>query len=82
MVVIAVYPAFAHCGVNVSCRHCLLCYEHVAIIAPGVGYISLVEDHNVFLHVPVHEMQSGVGENGLPLWTYLNRAVNECVCPR
>ena len=51
MVVISLSPAFVNCGANVSCRHCLLGYEHVATIAPGVGSRALVEDHNVVLHV-------------------------------
>ena len=57
MVVIALSPAFVNCGANVSCRHCLLGYEHVATIAPGVGSRALVEDHNVVLHVSVYEIQ-------------------------
>ena len=71
MVVIALSPAFENCGANVSCCHFLLSYEHVAIIAPGVGYKALFEDHNGILHVPVHEIQSEVGANGLPPWTSL-----------
>ena len=76
MVVIALSPDFAHRGTNVSCHHCLPVYEHVALIAPGVDPRALVEDHNGVLHMPVHGMQSEVGMNSLPPWTYLNRAVN------
>ena len=76
MVVIAISPAFAHCGAKVSCHHCLPGYEHVALIAPGVESRALVEDHNGFLHMPVCEMQLEVGMNSLPPWTYLNPAVN------
>ena len=66
MVVLELSPAFEHCGTKVSCRHCLLVYEHYLMIAPGVGSRSLFEDHNGFLHVPVHEIQLEVGANGLP----------------
>ena len=76
MVVLAISPAFEHCGAKVSCRHFLLVYGNFAIIAPGVGSRALFEDHNGVLHVPVHEMQSEVGANGLPPWTYLNWSVN------
>ena len=82
MVGIALSPNFAHCGYKVSCRHCLLGYEHVAIVTPGVGSRALFEDHNGVLHVPVHDMQSEVGVNGLPHWTSLNRAVNGRGCPQ
>ena len=82
MVVIALYPDFTHCGAKVSCHHCLPVYEHAAPIAPGVDSRYLVEDHNGFLHMPVHEMQSEVGMNSLPPWTYLNQAVNGRGCPQ
>ena len=78
MVVIAISPAFAHCGAKVSCHHCLPGYEHVALVAPGVESRALVEDHNGVLHMPVHGMQLEVGMNSLPPCTYLNRAVNGC----
>ena len=76
MVVISLSPDFTHCGAKVSCYHCLLGYEHVAMIAPGVESRALVEDHNGVLHIPVNGMQSEVVMNSLPPWTYLNRSVN------
>ena len=76
MVVIALSPDFTYCGAKVSCHHCLPGYEHVAMIASGVESRALVEDYNGVLHMPVHGMQSEVGVNSLPPWTYLNRAVN------
>ena len=76
MVVIALSPAFTHCGAKVSCYHCLPGYEHVAMIAPGIESRDLVEDHNGVLHIPVHEIQSEVGMNSLPPWKYLNQAAN------
>ena len=82
MVVTALSHGFAHCGAKVSCHHCLLGYEHVALIAPGVDYRDLIEDHNGVLHMPVHEMQLEVGANGLPPWTHLNWAVNGCGQPQ
>ena len=82
MVVLALSPAFLHCGANVSCRHFLLVYEHVALIAPEVGSRALFEDHNFVLHVPVHEIQSEVGANDCPPWTYLNRAFGGRGCLR
>ena len=76
MVVLVFSPAFASCCSKVSCRHFLPSYENVALISPGLGSRYLFEDQNGVLHVPVHEMQLGVGANGLPLWTSLNEAVN------
>ena len=76
MVVIELYPTFAHCGAKVSCCHCILGYDYITIIAPGVGSNALFEDHHGILHIPVHEMQLEVDANGLPPWTSLNWAVN------
>ena len=78
MVVIALSPAFSHCGANVTCRHFFLGYEHVAIIEPGAGSRALVEDHNGVLHLSVHEIQLEVGTNVLPHCTPPNRSVNGC----
>ena len=66
MVVLAISLDFEHYGANVSCRQCLLVYDHYSIIAPWVNSRALFEDHNGFLHVSVHEIQSEVGANGLP----------------
>ena len=80
MVMLALSPDFAHCDAKVSFCHCLMSYEHVAIIEPGVGSRAIFEDHNGVLHVPYHKMQSEVGANGLAPWTSLNWSANGNGC--
>ena len=79
---LSIRPPLAHCGAEVSRRHHLPGYEHVALILLWVGDRALVGDHNVVLHVPVHEIQAEVGADGFPSWKALNQAVDGRGHPR
>ena len=74
MVVLSLRPPLAHYGDLVSCRHQILGYKHITLLAPMVGVGALFEDYNGFPQLPVHGMQPEVGAPGWPPWTALNRA--------
>ena len=59
-----------------SCRHLPPGYEQVALFAPGMGAMDLIEDQNGVLRVPVHGMKPEVGVDGCPPWTAPYRAVD------
>ena len=50
-------------------------YEHITQHALGVGARSLIEYHNIVLHVPVHEIQTEVVATARPPWIALHQAV-------
>ena len=72
---ILILPPLSIYGTKVSFHHCLLGYEHAALIIPGVGERAPVEEHNFFLNVPVHEMKPEVSTAGCPPCKSLNQEV-------
>ena len=80
MATLSIRPSLEIFGAEVSRRHRPPGYEHVTLIAPGVGSRELIEDHNYVIHVKVHEIQPEVGATGLPPWKSLHWSGNGHGC--
>ena len=52
-------------------------HKHVTVSAAGVGLVTLLQNHNRFLHVAVHEVNLGVRTAHLLALSSLNRALQQ-----